>query len=61
MKHPARINHALKRAGEKGENKWEKIPWDQAIGEIAERLNQIKAESGAEAVATAGGTLRTED
>lgn len=61
LKHPARINHVLKRAGEKGENKWEKISWDQAIGEIAERLNQIKAESGAEAVATAGGTLRTED
>ena len=61
LDHPARINHALKRAGEKGENKWEKIPYDQAIKEIAERLNQIKEESGAEAVATAGGTLHTED
>ena len=59
--HPARINHVLKRVGERGEGKWEKIPWDQAISEIAEKLNQIKAESGAEAVATAGGTLRTED
>ena len=59
--HPARINHALKRAGEKGENKWEQIPWDQAIKEIAEKLNQIKAESGAEAIANAGGTLRTDD
>lgn len=61
LDHPARINHALKRVGERGENKWEKIPWDQAISEIAEKLNQIKAESGAEAVATAGGTLRTDD
>ncbi|MEE8733128.1 MAG: molybdopterin-dependent oxidoreductase [Eggerthellaceae bacterium] len=61
LHHPARINHALKRVGEKGENKWEKIPWDQAISEIAERLNKIREESGAEAVATAGGTLRTED
>ena len=61
LHHPARLNYALKRAGEKGENKWEQIPWDQAIQEIAEKLNQIKAESGAEAVATAGGTLRTED
>lgn len=59
--HPARINHPLKRVGEKGANQWEKIPWDQAIKEIAEKLNQIKEESGAEAVATAGGTLRTED
>ncbi len=59
--HPARINHCLKRAGEKGENKWEQIPWDQGIREVAERLNQIKAESGAEALATAGGTTRTDD
>lgn len=61
LHHPGRINHPLKRAGAKGENKWEKISWDQAITEIAEKLNQIKAESGPEAVATAGGTLRTDD
>ncbi|NLG09915.1 MAG: molybdopterin-dependent oxidoreductase [Coriobacteriaceae bacterium] len=61
LDHPDRINYPLKRAGEKGSNQWERISWDQAISEIAEKLNQIKAESGAEAVATAGGTLRTED
>jgi anaerobic selenocysteine-containing dehydrogenase len=61
VNHPARINHALKRVGEKGENKWEQIPWDQAIKEIAEKLNQIKEESGAEAVAVTGGTTRTDD
>jgi len=61
LDHPARLNHPLKRKGPKGSNEWEKIPWDQAISEIAEKLNQIKEESGAEAIATAGGTLRTED
>lgn len=61
LKHPARVNHALKRVGEKGENKWEKIPYDQAIGEIAAKLNAIRDESGAEAVATCGGTTRTDD
>ncbi len=61
LDHPARINHALKRVGERGDNQWEQIPWDQAISEIAEKLNQIKKESGAEAVATAGGTTRTDD
>ncbi len=61
VNHPARINHVLKRVGEKGEGKWEKIPYDQGIKEVAERLNQIKAESGAEAVASAGGTTRTDD
>jgi anaerobic selenocysteine-containing dehydrogenase len=61
LDHPGRINHPLKRAGEKGEGKWEQIPWDQAISEIADKLNAIKQESGAEAVAAAAGTLRTDD
>ena len=51
----------MKRAGEKGENKWERVSWDQALTEIAAKLNQIKEESGAEAVAAAAGTLRTDD
>lgn len=61
VNHPARINHALKRVGEKGAGQWEQIPYDQAIQEVADKLNQIKAESGAEAVASAGGTTRTDD
>lgn len=61
VNHPARVNHVLKRVGEKGEGKWEQIPYDQGIQEVADRLNQIKAESGAEAVASAGGTTRTDD
>ena len=58
---PTRINYPLKRAGKKGENKWERVSWDQALTEIAAKLNQIKAESGAEAVAAIAGTLRTDD
>ncbi len=61
VNHPARVNHVLKRAGEKGEGKWEKMDYDTAIQEVADRLNQIKEESGAEAVASAGGTTRTDD
>ena len=58
---PSRINYPMKRAGEKGENKWERVSWDQALTEIAAKINQIKEESGAEAVAAAAGTLRTDD
>ncbi|MDR2492255.1 MAG: molybdopterin-dependent oxidoreductase [Coriobacteriales bacterium] len=61
LNHPDRINRPLKRAGERGENKWETISWDQALDEIAERLAEIRDTYGAEAVATAGGTLRTDD
>ncbi|MDD5806832.1 MAG: molybdopterin-dependent oxidoreductase, partial [Eggerthellales bacterium] len=61
VNHPARVNHVLKRVGEKGEGKWEQVDYDTAIQEVADKLNQIKAESGAEAVASAGGTTRTDD
>ena len=39
--HPKRINHPLKRVGERGEDKWEQISYDQAIKEIAEKLSLI--------------------
>jgi anaerobic selenocysteine-containing dehydrogenase len=61
LDHPARVNHPLKRVGKRGEGKWEQIPWDQALDEIAAKLAAIRAEHGAEAVATAGGTSRTDD
>jgi len=56
--HEDRLNYPLKRAGERGEGRWERISWDQALDEVAERLSQIRDESGAEAVASIGGTGR---
>ncbi|NLP43945.1 MAG: molybdopterin-dependent oxidoreductase, partial [Peptococcaceae bacterium] len=61
LDHPDRVNYPLKRVGKRGEGKWETIPWDQALDEIAAKLAKIKEEFGAEAVATAGGTQRTDD
>lgn len=61
LDHPARVNYPLKRVGPKGSGEWERISWDQALDEIAHKLQQIKDEYGAEAVATAGGTQRTDD
>jgi len=61
LDHPARINHPLHRVGERGEGKWEQIPWHQALDEIAEKLVKIRDKFGPEAVATAGGTQRTDD
>ncbi len=59
--HPARVNHPLKRAGERGSGQWQQISWDQALDEIAAKLGTIRSESGAEAVCSAGGTNRTDD
>lgn len=50
-----RILTPLKRVGERGEGKFQAISWEEAYGEIAARLNGIKAEDGPEAVAFFGG------
>jgi len=59
--HPDRLNYPLKRTGERGEGKWQVISWEQALDEIAEKLNEIKERYGAEAIATSSGTGRTHD
>jgi anaerobic selenocysteine-containing dehydrogenase len=51
LTHPDRLTHPLRRAGGRGEGKWTRISWDEALGEIADNFNRIKKESGARAVA----------
>ncbi len=57
--HPDRVNFPLKRAGEKGEAKWQKISWEQAFDEITEKLKGIIEKYGPEAIAGTSGTGRT--
>jgi anaerobic selenocysteine-containing dehydrogenase len=47
---PDRLKYPLKRAGKRGEGKWERISWDQALGLVAENLQKVKDNNGAEAV-----------
>ncbi len=56
--HPDRLNYPLKRAGERGQGKWEIISWEQGLDEIAEKLKSIKEAYGAEALTTVAGTGR---
>ena len=58
--HPKRINHVLKRAGKRGEDKWEEIPYDQALDEIAEKLAKLKEEFGPETLCVSEGTYRSD-
>lgn len=46
-----RLTHPLKRVGERGEGKWEKISWDQALDEIAEKLLELREKHGPETLA----------
>ncbi|HUL31247.1 MAG TPA: molybdopterin-dependent oxidoreductase [Thermodesulfobacteriota bacterium] len=56
--HPDRLTHPLRRAGKRGENRWKKISWEEALSEMTDKLTQIKRESGAEYVAIGQGTGR---
>jgi len=47
---PDRLKYPMKRVGEKGEGKWKRISWDEALTTIANRLNEIKKKDGAEAI-----------
>ncbi len=43
---PDRLRHPLRRVGPKGSDQWQRISWDDAIGEIATRWQAIIAEHG---------------
>jgi anaerobic selenocysteine-containing dehydrogenase len=45
-----RILHPLKRVGRKGEGRFERISWDEALSEIATRLHEVRDEHGGEAI-----------
>src|SRR5690606_29255072 len=47
---PERVLHPLRRIGEKGEGRFERISWDEALTEIAARLRETIERDGAEAV-----------
>jgi len=55
--HHSRLNYPLKRAGKRGEGKWERISWEQAMDEIAVKLGGIRDKYGPEAVVSPGGTV----
>ena len=48
--HPERLTYPLKRVGEQGAGAFERISWDEALDTIANKLQGIKGEFGAEAV-----------
>ena len=57
--HPDRLNYPLKRVGERGANEWQRLSWDQALDEVAERLASLRDQYGPETLAFTHGTHRT--
>jgi len=58
MYHPDRLMYPMKRVGERGEGKFERISWDEAYDTCEQRFNEIKEKYGAESVIFAQGTGR---
>lgn len=48
--HPDRLLYPMRRVGAKGAGEWERISWDVALSEIAERWQGIMAEHGPAAI-----------
>ena len=53
--HPDRLQHPLKRAGKRGEGKWDVISWEEAFDITAQALGSAKEQYGPESVLMAHG------
>ncbi|MGD0024258.1 MAG: molybdopterin-dependent oxidoreductase [Xanthobacteraceae bacterium] len=51
LSHPDRLKYPMQRIGARGEGKWKRISWDEALDTIAGKLRSIKEQDGAEKVA----------
>jgi len=56
--HPDRVKYPLKRAGRRGEGKWQRITWDEALDIIVNKLKQVIRDYGPEFIALGQGTSR---
>lgn len=56
--HPDRLKYPLKRSGKKGEGKWQRISWDEALDTIVKKYKEIISKYGPEAIVIGQGTGR---
>lgn len=56
MNHPDRLKYPMKRVGKRGEGKFERISWDEALDTISDNLRRILKDYGNEAVHVLYGT-----
>ena len=59
--HPERLLYPLKRVGARGEGKWKRITWDEALDEISEKLKAIRESGKPENFAFHQGRQRSKD
>ena len=49
--HPDRLKYPQKRVGARGEGKWQRISWDEALDTIAGKFKELKEKYGPESLA----------
>lgn len=59
--HPERLLYPLKRVGKRGEGKWKRVSWDEALDEIAEKLKAVRDSGHPEKFAFHQGRQRSKD
>ena len=59
--HPERLLYPLKRVGARGEGKWKRISWDEALDEISTKLKAIRDSGKPEDFAFHQGRQRSKD
>ena len=56
--HKDRILYPMKRIGQRGEGRWQRISWDEALDTAAERFKEIEKKFGPDSIVLATGTKR---
>ena len=58
--HPDRVLHPLRRKGPRGSGEWERVGWDEALDDIAERLRRVIDRYGPEGFAVSTSSWNTQ-
>jgi len=61
MYDPTRIRYPMKRVGERGSGRWQRLSWDQALEEIADKLIDIVTEDGCDCIMFDQGTTNIDN
>ena len=59
--HPERLLYPIRRVGKRGEGKWRRISWEEALDELAQRLRKVREEGKQEEFAFHQGRNRSKD
>ena len=56
LNHPDRLKYPMKRIGERGEGKWKRISWDEALETITGKIRETIGRDGTRAISFVQGT-----